>query len=60
MVNLGGNVVGISSVTLGEGAGQSGWKKTSGAGRGAMGVGYVGGIAVALKKILEIVWMAAN
>ena len=26
MVTLGGNIVGVSSGTLGEGAGQSGWK----------------------------------
>ena len=46
MVTLGGNAVGVSLVTLGEGSGQSGWKKTAGAGRGAIGAGAVGGLAV--------------
>ena len=36
MVTLGGYDVGVSAGTLGEGAGQSGWKTTAGAGRGAM------------------------
>ena len=36
MVTLGGNAVGVSLGTLGEGAGQSGWKTTAGAGRVTM------------------------
>ena len=43
MVTLGGNAVGVSLVTLGEGAGQYGWKTTAGEGHGAMGVGSVVG-----------------
>ena len=46
MVALGGNAVGVSSGTLGEGAGQSDWKMTAGAGRGATGAGAIGGLAV--------------
>ena len=60
MVTLGGNAFVVSSGTLGEGAGQSGWKKTAGAGRGGMGAGAVGGLAVTLEKMRESVWMAAN
>ena len=60
MVTLGGNEVGVSAGTLGEGAGQSGWKTTAGAGRGALGAGAVGGLAVTLEKIGESVWMAEN
>ena len=37
MFNLGGNSVGVSSGTLGDGTGQSGWNTTAGAGRGALG-----------------------
>ena len=60
MVNLGGNAVGVSSGTLGDGAGKSVWKTTAGAGRGALGAGYVGGLAVTLEKMRESFWMAAN
>ena len=60
MFTLGGNAVGVSSVTLREGAGQSGWKTTAGAGRSAMGAGAVGGLSVILEKIRESVWMAEN
>ena len=60
MVTLGGNAVWVSSGTLGEGAGQSGWKTTAGARRGALGAGDVGVLAVTLKKMRESVWMAAN
>ena len=60
MVNLGGNSVGVSSGTLGEGAGQSGWKTTAGAGCGAMGAEAVGGLAVTLEKMRETVWMENN
>ena len=38
IVILGGSAVGGSLVALGEGAGQSGWKATGGAGRGDMRV----------------------
>ena len=58
MVTLGGNAVGVSFVTLGEGAGQSGWHTTAGMGCGTFGAGYVGGIVVTLEKIQESVWMA--
>ena len=60
MVNLGGNAVGLSLGTLGEGAGQYGWKKTAGEGRGPLRSGAVGGLAVMLEKMRESVWMAAN
>ena len=60
MVTLSGTSVGVRSGILGEGAGQSGWKTTAGAGRGAMGVGAVGGIAVTLDKMQESVCMAEN
>ena len=42
IVTLGGNIVGASLGTLGEGARQSGWKTTAGEGRGALGVVSVG------------------
>ena len=48
IVTLGGNAVGVSLGTLGEGAGQYGWKTIAGAGRGAMGAEYDGGLAVTL------------
>ena len=51
MVTLGGNAVGVISGTLRDGAGQSGWKKTTGAGRGDMGAGAVEVLAVTLEKI---------
>ena len=60
MVTLGGNAVGVSFDTLGEGAGQSGWNMTVGEGRGALRVGAVGGLAVTLEKMRESVWIAAN
>ena len=60
MVTLGGNAVGVSFVTLGEGAGQSVWNKTAGEGCGDLRAGTVGGLAVALEKIRESVWMEAN
>ena len=60
MVTLGGNAVGVSSGTLGEGAGRSGWKATAGVGRSALGAGAVGGLAVTLEKTRESVWIAAN
>ena len=50
MVTLGGNAFGVNSGTLGEGAGQSGWKTTAGAGRGAIVSGAVGVLAVTLEK----------
>ena len=53
IVTLGGNAVGVSSVTLGEGAGQYGWKTTAGEGSGALGAGAVGGLAVTLDKMQE-------
>ena len=60
LVTLGGNAVGVSLGTLGEGAGQSGWKTTAGEGHGALGAGAVGGLAVTLGKMWESVWMAEN
>ena len=60
IVTLGGNSVVVSLGTLVEGAGQSGWKATAGAKRGAMGAGAVGVISVTLEKMQESVWMAAN
>ena len=60
LVTLGGNAVGVSLGTLREGAGQSGWKTIAGEGRGALGSGAVGGLAVTLEKILESVCMAEN
>ena len=39
---LGGNIVGVSLGTLGEGAVQYGWKTTAGEGRGALGAVSVG------------------
>ena len=57
---FGGSAVGLICGTLGEGAGQSGWHTTTGMGRGALGAGVVGGLAVALEKMREGVWMAAN
>ena len=50
MVTLGGNVVGLSFDTLGEGAGQSGWKTTAGEGNSALRAGDVGGLVVTLEK----------
>ena len=49
MVTLGGNAVGVSSGTLREGAGQSGWKTTPCTGRSVMGAGSIGGLAVMLE-----------
>ena len=60
MVTLGVNTVGASSGTLGEGAGQFCWKTTAGVGRGAMGAGSVGVLAVTLEKMREGVCMAEN
>ena len=60
IVTLGGNAVWVSLGTLREGAVQSSWKATAGVGRGDMGAGAVGGMAVTLEKMWEIVWMAAN
>ena len=60
MVTLGGNVVGVSFGTLGEGTGQSVWKTTAGEGRGDFRAGTVGGLEVTLEKMRESVWMAAN
>ena len=60
MVTLGGNVVGVSFGTLGEGAGQSVWNTTAGEGRGAFIAGAFGGLTMTLEKMRESVWMAAN
>ena len=60
MFTICGSAVGLSFGTLGEGAGQSGWNTTAGAGRGAFRAGAVGGLAVTLEKIQDSVWMAAN
>ena len=51
MVTFGGNAVGVSFGTLGEGAGQSGWHTTAGMGCGALGAGAVGGLEVTPKKM---------
>ena len=66
-VNTGGTIftLGESSVggglgTLGDGAGKLVWTATGGAGRGTMGSGSVGGMAVTLEKIRDSAWMAAN
>ena len=48
MVILGGNLVGVSFVTLGDGAGQSVWSTYVGEGRGAFRAEAVGGLAVTL------------
>ena len=65
--SLGGGLSGMCAAgimdtlgTPGEGAGQSGWNKTAGEGRGALRAGDVGGLAVTLEKMLESVWMEAN
>ena len=58
MVTLGGNAGGVSFGTFVEGAGQSVWRTLSGEGHSAFGVGAVGGLAVMLEKMREIVWMA--
>ena len=60
MVTLSGNAGGVSFGTLREGAGQSVWSAPAGEGRGAFGIGDVGGLAVTLEKMRESVWMAAN
>ena len=57
---LGGNAVGVSLGTLGEGVGQSGWNTTAGEVCDALRAGAVGVLAVTLEKIRESVWMAAN
>ena len=46
IVNLGESAIGGRLGTLGDGAGKLSWKETGGAGRGAMGAGAVGGMAV--------------
>ena len=58
IVTLGEIAVGGRLGTFGEGAGKSGWTATGGAGRGAMGAGYVGGMT--LEKMRESDWMAVN
>ena len=60
MVTLGDNAVGVSVGTFGDGAGQSVWSVPAGEGRGAFGVGDVGGLAVTSEKMRESVWMSAN
>ena len=60
MVTLGGNVVGVSFGTLGEGTGQSVWNTTAGEGLGPFRAGDVRGITVTLEKMRESIWMAAN
>ena len=60
VVPLGGSAVGVSVGTLGEGVGQYGWHTTAGVGRGALGAGDFGGLAVTLEKTRESVWMAEN
>ena len=51
MVTLGGGACGVSFGTLGEGAGKSVWSAPAGEGRGAFGVGAVGGLTVTLEKM---------
>ena len=60
MVTLGGNAVGVSFGTLGEGAGKSVWSAPAGAGRGVFGAFAVGGFSVTLEKMRENVCMAEN
>ena len=60
MITLGGNIVGVSFGTLGEGVGQSVWSTPVGEGRSDFRVGAVGGLTVTLKKMRENAWMAAN
>ena len=60
MVTHGGSAVGVNFGTIGEGAGNSGWTTTVGAGHGALIAGAVGGFAVTLDKMRESVWMTEN
>ena len=60
MFALGGNIGGVSFGTLVEGAGQSVWSTRAGEGHGDFRVGAVEGLAVALEKMRESVWMAVN
>ena len=60
IVTLGESAVGGRLGTLGEGVGKLGWTATGGTGRGAMGAGDVGGMAVTLEKIRESAWMVKN
>ena len=60
MVTLGGNVVGVSFGTLGEGTGQSVWNTTVGEGRDAFRSGAVGRLALTLEKMRESFWITAN
>ena len=66
-VNPGGTIIALGESAVGgrlgnliDGAGKLGWKATGGAGRGAMGAGAVGGMAVTLDKMQESAWMADN
>ena len=54
MVTLGGNVVGVSFVTLGEGAGKSVWNMTAGEVCSSFRAGAVGGLAVTLEKCKRV------
>ena len=60
IVTLRESAVGRRLGTLGDGVGKLGWTATGGAGSGAMGAGFVGGMAVMLEKMRESVWMVAN
>ena len=54
LVTLSVNAVGLSSGTLGDGAGQSVWKMTAGAGRSALVARAVGVLAVTLEKCVSV------
>ena len=57
---LGDNAGAVSVGTLGDGAGQSVWSATAGAGCGVFGVTSIKGFTVILEKMHESVWMAEN
>ena len=57
---LGESAVGGRLGTLGDSAGKLGWTAIVGAGRGAIGSGAVGGVAVTLEKMRESACMAEN
>ena len=60
IVTLGESAAGGRLGILRDCAGKLGWTAAGGAGRGAMGVGSLGGMSVKLDKMWESAWMAAN